>query len=94
LRLTVWTNTPSGVRRIAKRSAGRGVLPSVQQTHHEKRSLRGLCTLAAARKPPQLVLIQGAEHIKVWTAGGDAHVFRFLHEVQSGLDTRSGITEN
>ncbi|MFP3559120.1 alpha/beta hydrolase [Paraburkholderia sp. SIMBA_049] len=39
----------------------------------------------AARQPKQLALIQGADHIDIWTTGGDVHVLRFLHEVENGL---------
>jgi fermentation-respiration switch protein FrsA (DUF1100 family) len=44
----------------------------------------------AARQPKQLALIQDADHIDVWAAGGDGHVLRFLREVESN----SGVAEN
>jgi fermentation-respiration switch protein FrsA (DUF1100 family) len=44
----------------------------------------------AARQPKQIALIHDADHIDVWTAGGDVHVLEFLR----GVENRSGVAED
>jgi hypothetical protein len=72
----------------------RSVLPGGQRTHREKGISEAYALTPPHENRSNSCSFQGADHINVWAAGGDSHVFRFLRGVRSGLDMRSGITEN